>query len=272
MRSHFLSLVGCMVVLVGSMSLAVAQRPGGGGGPGGEGGPGGRGGGMRGGMGMMGMGMMGGPGPLLQMREVQEELGISEEQGQQLRDKLSELGNQVRDSFQRGNGRPDLSAMQETMLKLGNEMEEATAEILDPDQFDRMLGLMIQMDPVAALRSTSVQSALEISDKQKGQIDDAFTANGEKMRELFSGGFGPDMREKMTEMRDELKTTVLGVLSDDQNEKMEELNGEEFEFPEQRGFGGRMGRGGDRGEGGRGGRRERGGRGGEGRGGDREIN
>jgi len=70
----------------------------------------------------------------------------------------------------------------------------------------------------------------------------------DRMREMFQGGGGPqgDLREAMTNMREEMEKEILGVLTKSQQEKFEELKGEKFEMPENMGRGGRgnFGRGG----------------------------
>jgi len=263
-----LSRIALSLSLVGAMSLgALAQGPGG---PGGGRGQGGAGGGRM----MMGMGggmMGGGVTGLLAMKEVREELKLDEDQVAE----LEELGKSVMESMRNlrpqgggpggangGGGQPgafnpqDMQAMMEKVQKITEENESKVEEILDPKQVDRLVGLVIQRSNVQAVKSKLVASRLGITDDQKAKMAEIEKANGEKMRELFQGGFNQDAREKMTKMREEGEAKLKEVLTAKQKEDMESLKGPEFKFPEpQFRFGGQGGPGGPGGQGGPGGGR-----------------
>jgi hypothetical protein len=98
-----------------------------------------------------------------------------------------------------------------------------------------------------------VATRLGITEDQKTKMAEIAKANGEKMRELFQAGFGPDAREKMSKMRDEAEAKIKEVLTDKQKQDMETLKGAEFKFPEPQWRGGPGGPGGP--GGGRGNRR-----------------
>ncbi|MFN6402216.1 MAG: hypothetical protein ACK449_20175 [Planctomycetota bacterium] len=263
-----LSRIALSLSLVGAMSLgALAQGPGG---PGGGRGQGGAGGGRM----MMGMGggmMGGGVTGLLAMKEVREELKLDEDQVAE----LEELGKSVMESMRNlrpqgggpggangGGGQPgafnpqDMQVMMEKVQKITEENESKVEEILDPKQVDRLVGLVIQRSNVQAVKSKLVASRLGITDDQKAKMAEIEKANGEKMRELFQGGFNQDAREKMTKMREEGEAKLKEVLTAKQKEDMESLKGPEFKFPEpQFRFGGQGGPGGPGGQGGPGGGR-----------------
>ncbi len=227
------------IVSVFSVS-AMAQGRGGGGGPGG---------------GRMGMG--GGPIGLMMMKEVRDELKLDEEQVKE----LDEMGKSMRDSFAgmrpQGGGAPDPAAMQEAMEKMRKsmaELESKLEDMLDPKQMDRLVGLVIQRENLRALSSKMVAERLEITDEQKTKMAELEKENGEKMREMFTGGFSPEMRDKIRVAREEADEKIKGLLTSTQKELMETLKGPEFKFPEpQRGRGGPGGGGGRGNRGGDGG-------------------
>ena len=255
-----LSRIALSVGLMGMMSLgAVAQGPGGPGGGRGQGGPGG-------GRMMMGMGggmMGGGVSGLLGMKEVREELKLDEDQVAE----LEELSKSMMESMRSlrpqgggpggangGGGQPgafnpsDVQAMMEKVQKIAEENESKIEEILDPKQLDRLVGLTIQRSKIQAVKSKLVANRLGITEEQKTKMADIEKANGEKMRELFQGGFNQEAREKMTKMREEGEAKLQEVLTAKQKEDMESLKGPEFKFPEpQFRFGGQGGPGGGRG-------------------------
>jgi hypothetical protein len=200
--------------------------------------------------GMMGGGMGGaGVTGLLMMKEVREELKLDEDQVAELED----LGKAMRNMRPQGGGggqppnAQDRQAMMEKMQKANEENEAKVEEILDPKQFDRLVGLYIQASKLQSLNSKLVATRLGITEDQKTKMAEIAKANGEKMRELFQGGFGPDAREKMGKMRDEAEAKIKEVLTDKQKQDMEALKGAEFKFPEPQWRGGPGGPGGGRG-------------------------
>jgi glutamate synthase domain-containing protein 1 len=220
------------------------------------------------GMGMMGGGMMGGGVTgLLRMKEVREELKLDEDQVAE----LEELGKAAMEAMRNmapqrggpggaggqnaGGGQPggfnpqDMQAIMEKMQKAAEENEAKVEEILDPKQLDRLVGLMIQRGNLQSLSSKLVATRLGITDDQKAKMAEVNKANGEKMRELFQGGFSQDAREKMTKMREEAEGKIKEILTAKQKEDMESLKGPEFKFPEPQwgGQGGPGGPGGGRG-------------------------
>ena len=214
---------------------------------------------MMGGMGGMGGGVTG----LLMMKEVREELKLDEDQVAELED----LGKAMMESMKNmrpqggggggGGGQPpnaqDRQAVMEKMRKANEENEAKVEEILDPKQFDRLVGLYIQSANLQSLNTKLVATRLGITEDQKTKMAEIAKANTEKMRELFQAGFGPDAREKMGKMRDEADAKIKEILTAKQKEDMEALKGAEFKFPEPQWRGGPGGPGGAGGAGGPGG-------------------
>lgn len=237
------------------------------------GGRGGRGGGAPGGMGMGNSKHL----PVaatLRSEEVRKEIEL-------MPDQLEALGKMAaRENARRGEDRPDFRNMSEDqrrefMEKMQKQreaqMEESNAmleQILLPPQLDRLREIAIQVTGVNALFSDYVVTELKITDKQKSDLTEAQTAAQakmrEKMQEMFAGrgrgdqgGERPDrdaMRTQFEELRKSVESDLLAVLSSEQRADFAKLQGEKFEMPEGRGFGGRGGE-----TGGRGGRPQRGG-------------
>lgn len=256
-------LLGCFVAV--PCSIATAQPPGGQRGQGGPGGPGGR-----GGFGMMGMGG-GGLSGVLGMPTVQEHIKLDETQKTELREaqeamreEQNKLREEMRNSAQggdnqgggRGRGFGGMTdEMRAKMAEMAAKADAKIQDILDPAQFDRLLGIFAQQDTVRALNHKLISERLSITEEQKGKIKAAEEESGQKLRDLFTGGGGrpgPEAFEKMQAARKETEEKVVGVLTDEQKKKFDELKGEKFEFPQ---FGGPGGPGGAGGRGGRGGDR-----------------
>ncbi len=232
------------------------------------GGGGGRGGMMMGGMGRGGGGAL----ALLRMEEVQKELKIDDDQKKQLAD----LGKKLADETAKinpmagaggggGGGFNFRDMSDEERASFQKKMEEFTTksaeivktheksldDILNPEQADRLMGLIVQRENVrAVLSSDKVAAAIEATAKQKEELA--------KIQKESNPGFGrggrgggaggapggapgggaggpPDMtaiREAMEKARKETDDKMLAVLTDVQKKKLEELKGAKFEFPE----------------------------------------
>lgn len=239
MRLHHLLV--CSALL---LATPVFAQPGGGGG-----GRGGFGGG-RGGFGG------GGVSGLVRIAEVQKELGVTDEQKTEITKILEENrpmgGGFNREEFQ-NLSQEERTKRFEEMRKAGEEtakkIEEKVKGVLNEQQWTRLSELRIQREGVAALSRADVAEKLALSDEQKKEI----AKLNESLRPQFGGGPGggggerPNM-EELRAQREKTQKEILAVLSEDQKESYEKLQGAKFEFPRPQ-FGG--GQGGGQGGGGR---------------------
>lgn len=286
-RLHVLALAALTVAVV--CMTAGAQPPGGGRGEGrgqsGGRGPGGFGGGGPGMMGQFGRGG-GGVIGLLQIREVRDELKLSDEQV----GKLTRLREDM-DAARRDRGRPDFQGFrdlsdserearmrefQQEREKQNKATEDKLRGILTGEQFKRLKQIELQQQGTAALMRSDIGQALGISDDQRAKMREAGEGVRDKMRGLFENArdMSEDeragLREKMTKIRADSEKALMAVLTDDQKAKLKDIMGKPFDLPRPefgRGGpgGGRFGPGGGGDRGGRGGG-DRGGRGGGDRG------
>lgn len=218
-----------VVVMAGLLitSDAVAQR--------GGGGRGGRGGGM-----MMGAGRAQLISGLLAMEEVQKELDLSEKQIEEVVAEAEQLNDdfrsEIRALFQDGGGM-DEGAMAD-LAKEFKEEEGAILEKLNKDQMARLKQLNYQRMGTGMLMDDDARKELKITDDQVKDMEDAMTNMRESMQELFQDGDRETMRERMGELMAEMEETIMGLLTDDQKQQMEDMKGEAFEFPQRRRGGG----------------------------------
>ena len=248
--SRFL-LIGCIV----GAAIPCAFGQGGGGGPGGGVTPGGG----RGGFGSVGGGMA----YLLGIAEVRTELKMDEPTTKEFEAVAKELRDEAMASFGGGRGagggggpggggtppdfakiRETMPAMQEKIAAMQVKSEAKIAEILDPDQFDRLIGLFIQREGTRTLSSKTISTRLNITKDQKDKIAEVEKASQEEMMAMFGGarggaGGGGDFREKMDKMRKDSEEKVNAVLTTAQKDEMEKLKGAKFEFPAAQRRGGR---------------------------------
>lgn len=226
------AMVAGLVIVAMVSQVALAQR---------ERGRGGRDGGPGGGM----MGQLS-AGRLLRAKEVQEALKLTDEQKEKITKINDDASEAMREAFQDG-GR-------EKIAEITKETSAKVNEVLDDGQEKRLMGIMIQVNPVAALMDPSVAKELNITDDQKTKMREAAAGFRDKFGELRDLS-REERTKKMEEIQAEVSKAVLAELTSDQQAQLEKLKGEkvDVDMAALRGPGG----GRQRGEGGEGRRRDR---------------
>jgi Spy/CpxP family protein refolding chaperone len=189
-----------------------------------------------GGKGFGGRGFGGGfaadPTMLLGQDPVQKELELSDAQKTQLTQLADDARQARRDLFQNGGAQEDNI---KKMTEMAAANKKKVAEILAPPQSARLDEIMLQYAVYAgaagALTQDPTAEKLALTAEQKQKLTDLQTSNGEKMREIFQNAQGDfqGMQEKMGKLRDEQKTAAMDVLTSEQKEKLEKLQGKKFD-------------------------------------------
>lgn len=194
--------------------------------------------------------------------DAQKELGLTEEQITKVKAASEAYMTALRESAPQG-GFPGQDATQEERQKWVAERAAAAAKVLaeqkpklaeavSADQMKRIEEIVLQAQGTNALSDEAVAKALDLSDEQKTKIADATKTFGEKQRELFTSGFGgnpEEGREKMQALGKERDEAMMGVLTQEQKDKLASMKGKEFDVSKLRGrggFGGGRGPGGGR--------------------------
>jgi hypothetical protein len=194
---------------------------------------------------------------LATLAEVQADLKLSDEQKTSIEELNDELGEERRalrgdggggggGGFGRGFSAEAMAAQAE----LNAEFAGKLAEILDDDQDARILGIFAQVNGTGALNDAAVAAKLELSDEQKERLQDVAAEQRQEFMDAFQDFRDMSDEERQETMEDLNKArdeALLGVLSDEQKTKFEDLKGEKLEVdlsPLQRfGRGGRGGGG-----------------------------
>jgi hypothetical protein len=207
-------------VILLAASIANAQSSGGQGAAGFGGGPGS--------FGAFGAGIGSDPTILLSLEPVQKELEISEEQKAELT-KLSNDGANLFAEF-RNLSRDERNKKMEERTAAN---KKRVAEILLPPQTGRLDEISIQLAGAGALDRPDVAEKLKLTDAQKKSLADLATESRDKIRDSMRAG-GPmdptQMQEKMSAMNKERKEKATAVLTKDQREKFESMQGQKFEL------------------------------------------
>jgi len=216
-----------------------------------------QGGGQREGRGGRGPGQ-GGAGPrrgrdllsLLRIEEVRTEIKL--EKGQEK--SVDEIAKKLRgERGDRPNFR-DLSKEERTKMlaerreaaeKRAAEAKKMLAGVLNEQQLKRLNEIKIQVEGIRALNDDEVAAKLEITDEQQGKIEAAEDANRDKMQEAMQGRRGgrdsgdrEAAMKKMEELRKSAESSVLDILTKEQQAQFAAMQGKKFDMPQPR-FGGR---------------------------------
>lgn len=211
----------CSLVCAGLMaSAAFAQPPGGGRG--------------------MGMGMGGGNMiSLAKAKDVAADLKLSEDQIK----KLDELNKKMQEksAAARQDAQGDREAMMSAMQEIAKETEKGLGEIVSADQLKRLKQLQLQSSIkngglMMALNNPDVRKGLNLNEEQQEQLKGFGEDMRNTMQEIFQGGGGGDRQEmmkKVQEYRASIDKKVAKMLTEEQNKKLKELQGDEFkgQFP-----------------------------------------
>ncbi|WP_165247885.1 hypothetical protein [Paludisphaera soli] len=167
---------------------------------------------------------------LLSNASVLDELKLDDAQ----KSKISEIVDEAREKYSvTGDLEP-----QERMAKyreLAKEIEPATlkaaAEVLKPEQLNRLHGIHYQVAGPAAFEDEDLQKKLKMTDEQKSAAEQIIADSNTEMRELFQSG--GDRDETMSKIREHRKATVTKIeakMTDEQKAEYAKLLGSPFEI------------------------------------------
>ncbi|HTK77856.1 MAG TPA: hypothetical protein VL371_21490 [Gemmataceae bacterium] len=184
-----------------------------------------------------GRGGFGGGANLLAIPQVQEELKLTDDQKDKVRDFMEKFREKSVSAFQDAQG--DFGKIGTIMAKMNAEAMKDVAAFLKADQVTRFKQLSRQRAGAQALMTDEdLQKDLKLTKEQTEKLAKLNKEMGEKQQELFQGGPGPESFQKMQEMRTEYGTKANAILTADQQKSYKDLLGKPFEFPQ---FGGRGG-------------------------------
>ncbi len=118
------------------------------------------------------------------------------------------------------------------MEERAKENKKRVEAILLPPQLGRLDKISIQVAGATALDRTDVAEKLKLTDSQKKSLEDLATESRTKIQESFSGGaLGPgEMQEKMAAINKDRKEKALAVLTKEQRERFDTMQGKKFEL------------------------------------------
>jgi hypothetical protein len=182
-----------------------------------------------------------GAGMLLNNKQVQEELKLSEEQVS----KISELQKKQGEAFK---GFKDMSddEKKDVFKKLGEETDKIVKD-LKPEQSARLKQIQLQQMGPVVFTNADMQKAIGLTDDEAKKItlsDDQkekFKELGDKQRQDMQElkGFDPDTQKKRQALQKEYKEKAVEVLNSDQKKAWTEMIGKPIEIQFTNPFGGK---------------------------------
>ena len=214
---------------------------------------------------------------LLQNKDVQKDIQLTDEAKSTLEKFADEMHSEMRKQFE---GLRDLSH-EERQAKIAElrpkledrekEVQKKLDEVLSTEQRDRLGQIELQARHLEAFSQKEVADALQLTDDEKEKIKDLRDKSRTEMRDPFPGGGrgfrgageaggppaaggaraagGPsdEVREKIKKLNDDTMDKAKEILTSEQREKFDKMLGKKFEGElRPTGFGGRGGRGGRR--------------------------
>ena len=174
---------------------------------------------------------------LLANEGVQKELKLTDEQKEKAREFAQAQGEKMREAFQNAQGDPE--KMQEARKAMTEAGDKFVKETLKSEQQKRLKQIQYQADVLQTLSANEeVQKTLKLTDEQKEKLKTLADDLNKDRRELFQGGPGPEMMQKMQALTKDYTTKAQAVLTDAQKKEWKELTGEPFEVRFQRRGGG----------------------------------
>jgi uncharacterized protein YoxC len=171
-------------------------------------------------------------GPFFVSRDkVQEELKLSDEQKQKLRDKLTadlQEGGKLVERLKGVKG----GAREEAMRPSYERLEAFLQENLKADQLKRFQQLKLQYDTPAIMVRPEIVKELKITDEQRKQFMDSIQEMQKEIGPLtqmaHSGGNPQEILQKVTKLRQDCQGKIEALLSDAQKQQWVGMIGQPF--------------------------------------------
>ncbi|MGE3804147.1 MAG: hypothetical protein AB7K24_05695 [Gemmataceae bacterium] len=159
-------------------------------------------------------------GYLLQRKDIQEELKLTDDQVAKVTDELK-----------KGRGAigpvKDRDEYIKKMKEMAEAQDKAIAGILKPEQVKRLDQIDMQRQ---GLQSPKAIEALKITDDQQTKIREIQAESFKERRDIFKNGAqkGEELQKKIAEHMEKTAEKMSGVLTPEQKAKWKDLTGEPF--------------------------------------------
>jgi hypothetical protein len=113
--------------------------------------------------------------------------------------------------------------------KLARQNEKFLSDTLTAKQSKRLDQIMMQFTALTQLTKPEMAKELNLSDEQVKKLKDMQTEARKALVELLQAPAGAGKNEKFAKLREDTRTKILAVLTDEQKAKVREMVGPPFE-------------------------------------------
>jgi hypothetical protein len=113
--------------------------------------------------------------------------------------------------------------------KLARQNEKFLTDTLTAKQSKRLDQIMMQFTALTQLTKPEMAKELNLSDEQVKKLKDMQTEARKALVELLQAQAGGGKNEKFAKLREDTRTKILALLTDEQNAKVREMVGPPFE-------------------------------------------
>ena len=161
---------------------------------------------------------------LLRQKSVQKELELTPDTTKKITDFTNAQSKAARKALELGE-----AERKAAFEKLRKENEKFLADNLNAKQSKRLDQIGMRFTALTQLLKPEVVKELKLSDEQVKKFKDMQTEARKALLEILEAKERAGKGEKVTKLRDETRTKILAVLTDEQKAKVREMVGPPFE-------------------------------------------
>jgi hypothetical protein len=161
---------------------------------------------------------------LLRQKSVQKELGLGADVIQKIMEFTAAQSEAARKTADLGE-----AARREEFEKLLRQNDKFLADTLTAQQGKRLDQITMQFTALHQLAKPEVAKELNLSDEQVKKFKDMQPEARKALAELLQAPAGADRNEKFAKLREETRTKILALLTEEQKAKVREMVGAPFE-------------------------------------------
>ena len=161
---------------------------------------------------------------LLRQKSVQKELELGADVNQKIMEFTATQSEAARKTVGLGE-----AARKEEFEKLARQNEKFLADTLAAQQTKRLGQITMQFTALTQLTKPEMAKELKLSDEQVKKFQDMQTEARKALVEILEAKERAGKGEKVTKLRDETRTKIMAVLTDEQKAKVREMVGPPFE-------------------------------------------
>lgn len=175
---------------------------------------------------------------LLNNHGVQKEIKLTEKQHAQVKKVVQEVFDKYKGEFVRAGRDREKQAklIADSTQETRDRLHEKLPDILKPEQLKRLNEIQIQVNGIASFKREEVQKELKLTAEQKRDIRQIGDGLKSEIEEVFKDASKEPVRKmpgamrKIKELKDDATRKAVETLSEEQQKKWRQMNGEKFDF------------------------------------------